>query len=134
MLPERIESKIDASGDCWLWTGARSRGYGYATHEGRKQPAHRVVWELLVGPISEGLQIDHLCRVRHCVNPDHLEPVPPTVNVRRGKRLNRGSCQNGHPNPEYVVNEKRGWRQCRECKRATDNRAHRAERRQAVSA
>ena len=71
--------------DCWPWWGAiGSNGYGTATSDGFRVPAHRFVYERLVGPIPEGLVLDHLCRVRHCVNPRHLEPVANAENVRRG--------------------------------------------------
>jgi hypothetical protein len=73
---------------CWVWNGAlSSRGYG-ATRDNekgsRKVPAHRYFWERENGPVPEGLQLDHLCRVRACVNPDHMEPVTAAENVRRG--------------------------------------------------
>jgi hypothetical protein len=82
---QRIHAKAVLSGDCWLWTGAIDNG-GYANfrHDGRSQKAHRVLWELLNGPVPEGLELDHLCSVRHCVNPDHLEPVTHVENIRRG--------------------------------------------------
>src|ERR1019366_4519713 len=69
---------------CWLWTGGLNRG-GYGQF--MTPPctvAHRVAYELFVGPIPEGLQLDHLCRVRSCVNPQHLEPVSQQENIRRG--------------------------------------------------
>jgi len=80
----RFWSYVDASGPCWEWTGATFReGYGMFQVDGAPVLTHRYVWELLVGPIPEGLEIDHLCRVRHCVNPDHLEPVTSAENSRR---------------------------------------------------
>lgn len=88
-LADRLFPKLDASGPCWLWTGALNRyGYGHISR-GRRLGAvrvHRAVWELLVGPIADGLELDHVCRVRHCCNPDHLEPVTRAVNVARGAR------------------------------------------------
>lgn len=83
---QNITERIDARGVCWEWTGARSRnGYGNVKIKGRNQVAHRAVWELLVGPIPAGLQLDHLCRNKGCVMPDHLEPVTPKENTRRGR-------------------------------------------------
>lgn len=82
---ERFWSKVDKSGDCWLWTAGISGGTGYANFHwlGRTQSAHRVSYMLAVGPVPEGMTLDHLCRVRHCVNPSHLEPVTLAENIRR---------------------------------------------------
>lgn len=69
---------------CWLWTGKQhKKGYGLIQVRGKRQRAHRYVYEQLVGPIPEGLEIDHLCRNKPCVNPDHLEPVTLRENLRR---------------------------------------------------
>jgi hypothetical protein len=86
-LTERLWQKIRRTPDgCWEWTGAMSRatGYGKATMNGRSDGAHRIMYELIVGPIPTGLDLDHLCRNRICVNPAHLEPVTRSENVRRG--------------------------------------------------
>lgn len=70
---------------CWLWLFYVSTGgYGQIHHNGKLLPAHQLYYERLYGPVAEGLELDHLCRVRHCVNPKHLEPVPRVENVRRG--------------------------------------------------
>lgn len=70
---------------CWVWQRALDKqGYGCAWSEQRLRGAHRVIYELLVGPIPDGLELDHLCRVPACVNPDHLEPVSRSENIRRG--------------------------------------------------
>jgi hypothetical protein len=83
-MSERFWSKVDKSGDCWLWTGTITNRYGrFFLAHGRMTPAHRWAYESLVGPIPEGLTIDHLCRNPPCVNPDHLEPVTVQENVRR---------------------------------------------------
>jgi hypothetical protein len=80
-LEARFWAKVDKNGPdgCWVWTGARAVGYGYISRGGgigsAIVPAHRIAYELLVGPIPDGLHIDHLCRNRPCVNPDHLEAV-----------------------------------------------------------
>jgi hypothetical protein len=89
-LEERVFEKIDV-GDCWNWTASTDgKGYGQVAlgRNGGKQRlgrAHRVVYELLVGPIPEGLTLDHLCKNIICVNPDHLEPVTMGENVRRAE-------------------------------------------------
>ena len=71
---------------CWVWTRATvgERGYGQVKVNGRNTMAHRAVWEERIGPWPTGLQADHLCRVRLCVNPGHIEPVTQSVNQRRG--------------------------------------------------
>jgi len=80
---ERFWAKVDKSGDCWMWMGSRTKnGYGSCHMEGERL-AHRWAYKDLIGPIPDGLHIDHLCRVRTCVNPDHLEAVTQAVNNRR---------------------------------------------------
>ena len=85
MLPDRIQDKIMPVVDgCWLWNGGLSTsGYGTVYHNGRTRRAHRVIWEMRVGEVPGGLEFDHLCRVRCCVNPDHLELVTRSENIRR---------------------------------------------------
>ena len=119
---ERILDLCDIS-DCWRWQGQHNKnGYG-AISIGRTFPfVHRVIWEELVGPIPEGLEIDHLCKVRDCVNPDHLEPVTHLENVRRsygigGWNRNKTHCPRGHEYSEMNTYRNRGWRTCRSCKR-----------------
>lgn len=96
-----VWEKVDASGDCWIWTGATNRqGYGTHYHEEKKWLAHRLVWSLLVGP--PGPILDHLCRVPGCVNPDHLEPVTARTNLLRGETIparhrRKTKCPKGHP-------------------------------------
>lgn len=85
-LIERIGDHFQFAPDgCWHWTGAKyGNGYGAFWTGHRNERAHRAMYELLVGAIPTGLTIDHLCSVRHCVNPAHLEPVTLAENVRRG--------------------------------------------------
>ncbi len=88
--------------ECWRWIGAiQSMGYGHFAHGEGTMLAHRFSYEIHVGKIQPGLELDHKCRVRSCVNPAHLEAVPHAENVRRGrspKILTRltGICQRGH--------------------------------------
>lgn len=112
----------DGLGGCWLWTGfVHKHGYGALTTRltsGGSKLAHRASYELHHGAIPDGLQIDHLCHVRHCVNPDHLEAVTPKVNTERGLHGEmRTRCKYGHElTPENTVyDEKRNCRRCRTC-------------------
>lgn len=104
---------------CLVWLGhTHANGYGrirvgYGADR-VMQPAHRAVYEMCVGPIPPGLDLDHLCRVRHCVNPDHLEPVTRGENVQRGFAA-RGydeTCGRGHPRTEKGIKSN-----CRACDR-----------------
>lgn len=86
---ERFWRWVERGEGCWLWLASTdTKGYGLFGAEGKLSKAHRYAYELLVGPIPEGLVLDHLCRVRHCVNPDHLEPVTTYENILRGE----GAC------------------------------------------
>ena len=85
-LAERIRRHvvIDAPSGCWLWTGRKDRtGYGRMNVAGRSEAAHRVSYRTFRGPIPPGLVLDHVCRTRACVNPDHLDPVSRSENMRR---------------------------------------------------
>ena len=125
MTDDVLWSRIDKSGDCWEWTGPKDRkGYGRA---GRRGSAHRVVYELVVGPIPDNLQLDHLCRNHGCCRPDHCEPVPCRENLMRGKTLAAANaakthCSRGHEYTTENTEEYRGRRKCRTC-RAAESRA-----------
>ena|SRR4249920_934449 len=120
---ERFSEKyVIASTGCWEWSaGKDSKGYGQFVHHGsRSVPAQRVAYELFVGPIPAGLTIDHLCRNPGCVNPDHLEAVTRSENVRR-QHAARTHCKRGHPLSGanlYIPPRRPHERQCRECQRA----------------
>ena len=119
-LKERFWKSVEKTETCWLWTGSFS-GYGRIAEGGRYSKtllAHRVAYELLVGPIPEGLTIDHLCKNTRCVNPTHLEVVTFGVNVLRGDTVTGNNarkthCNNGHPLPPYIPG---GIRVCKVCK------------------
>lgn len=95
---ERLTSRIDIDDrGCWNWRGAtNSNGYGCIGAQGKVQLTHRVSYELHVGPISDGLQIDHLCRNRICINPAHLDPVTAAEHAKRSLRARATHCINGH--------------------------------------
>lgn len=124
-LPARIASKIsvDESG-CWMWNAYRNQlGYGTVRFDGRKWLAHRVTFTLLVGPIPEGLVLDHLCRNRGCVNPDHLRPCTQRENTHAPgsesiavAHAARTHCPRGHAyaGRNLYVNPQ-GSRECRTC-------------------
>jgi hypothetical protein len=124
---ERV--KVDAKTGCWEWQGSGTNGgYGQASVGGRKVYTHRYTYERFVGPIPDGLVIDHLCRNRHCANPLHLEPVSMRENLVRSPHWKDGSwvwltprthCKRGH---EFTaentgVISTTGNRYCRECNR-----------------
>lgn len=105
---------------CWLWTGSLdAKGYGSFWGVGAHLKAHRFWYEHLYGPVPLGLELDHKCRVRCCVNPDHLEAVTHLENMRRGDNHHRHKthCRNGHPYDSVNTYAYRGERLCRECRR-----------------
>jgi len=124
-LADRFWLKVEKTETCWLWRGAITKfGYGQTSDRGRSIPAHRAAYELEVAPIPEGLHLDHLCRVRNCVRPDHLEPVTPRVNLLRGQtnaaaNAAKTECPQGHPYDEENTrfDKRRGIRHCKECGR-----------------
>jgi hypothetical protein len=115
---ERFAEKVDRSDGCWQWTGSRlNSGYGSFFHDGSGRPAHRVAYEIYVGSIPDGLTIDHLCRNKLCVRPDHLEPVSLSTNVRR-VHGSETHCRRGHPRtPENACTRKDEIYSCRLCQR-----------------
>lgn len=122
---DRFWPKVAKSPGCWNWTaGLDSKGYGqFRVSTQQKIVAHRFAYELLVGPIPAGLQLDHLCRNRQCVNPDHLEPVDSRTNTLRGEgptaqHARKTHCCHGHElTDDNVRRTKRGARVCLTCER-----------------
>lgn len=128
---ERFWAKVRKTESCWLWASTiNSSGYGAFSADSTDVLAHRFAYELLVGPIPAGLVLDHLCRVRHCVNPAHLEPVTVVENLRRGESFSaqnaaKTHCPAGHPYDAGNTIVRRGRRECRACVAARSLRRRR---------
>lgn len=117
----QVLSKIRVTEACWLWTASqKGNGYGQFNDGKKTWNAHRLVFTLSGRTIPDGLELDHLCRVRHCVNPWHLEPVTRQVNVRR-QFDEITHCPQGHPYDEKNTYRWRGLRACRKCRIARAN-------------
>lgn len=143
MLPPNVAAKIsvDVETGCWIWKGFIEKdGYGMAYLRGRTGRAHRIIYAALIGEIPSLLHLDHLCGVRPCVNPEHLEPVDWQENNRRsGAKRRKAACVNGHPmvGENVAINAASGRRYCRECNmerakewRAKDPEGYREQQRQ----
>lgn len=136
---------VDPETGCWVWQGAlqgkyyqhENGGYGSVKWNKRVRPAHLVAWELVRGPVPDGLCIDHLCRNTRCVNPDHMEPVTNAENIRRGLIRRPTHCPQGHEytdeNTVYMSKGKghkpyRACKICRERVQQQNNERRRAKR------
>jgi hypothetical protein len=125
---DRFMSKIQVAEDgCWVWSGyLLPGGYGTLSVYGRTVLAHRFAYTELVGDIPPGLVIDHLCRNRACVNPDHLEPVSMRENLMRGEGLaaanvTKKACPSGHAyDVANTYTDRTGRRHCRTCHRGRE--------------
>lgn len=123
--------RVEKTSTCWLWTGhIHTFGYGtfYISRRFNRQRAHRVSWFIAHGGFVSGLVLDHICRVRHCVNPDHLREVTDRENVLAGvgvsaTQARRTHCDKGHQfTPENTYLRKGGARKCMTCAREWDRR------------
>lgn len=132
-----LERTEPGPGGCQLWTGTTVRGYGKVYEGRRNRLVHRAVFEALVGPIPEGMDLDHTCHTRdplcrggvtcthrRCVNVEHLEPVPPIENNRRSQSFSainatKTHCDHGHEftSANTYIRPRNGQRQCRQCRR-----------------
>lgn len=130
---EKFWARVEKTEGCWNWTGGKQGG-GYGTlhvGDGRYQLAHRYSYELHIGPIPEGLTLDHKCRNRGCVNPAHLEPVTNRENILRGTspsalHARKTHCPAGHAYEGDNLIRRRGTRECRQCKIDLDRARRRA--------
>ena len=118
----RFLAKVRRSQDHWIWTGATDYTYGTFRYEGKMTRAYRAAWLIFRGPIPDGCEIDHRCRISLCVNPDHLEPVTHQVNVLRGDapaavNARKTRCPRGHPY-DVVEGNRRRCRRCRKLQRS----------------
>lgn len=119
---EALLARVNTSEEHWMWTGTVLEGYGIFNWKDSKMKAHRAVYELLEGPIPDGLELDHLCEITLCVRPSHLEAVTHRVNVLRGqsppaKNLRKTHCERGHLyTPETAYERPGGGRRCRICR------------------
>lgn len=130
---ERFDAKWESEPNrgCWLWTASKfPKGYGQFRVGQRNMGAHQFAFEHFKGPVPEGLEIDHLCRTRHCVNPYHLEAVTCQENLLRGDTINAKNaaktyCPQGHPYDEDNTYHYRGTRGCLRCRRFRAREWHR---------
>lgn len=123
---------MGARSGCWEFDGCLVQGYGHAWLDGKQVKVHRAAYEALVGPIPEGLVIDHLCRNTACYNPAHLEPVTNAENIRRGvphRRTFRPEYPVGDAvhdwcgqSSGYMRHRRRGEKPCAECRVAWRDR------------
>ena len=128
-IPSRITDRIEQTEACWLWRGRlRPDGYGecggVAINGKRERLIHRVMFLLAVGPIPDGCEIDHICKIKPCCNPAHLRAVTHAVNCEtRDDRSTWTHCSHGHEfTPENTMVQHGQYRACRECHNETNRR------------
>lgn len=136
-VSDRFWTKVNKTDTCWLWTAATTqRGYGMFKLPGGRAsiPAHRFAYETLVGPIPAGFEIDHICRTRACVRPNHLQAVTVRINSLRSDNLGaresrKTHCIHGHPLTVVARPDRR--RACLTCERQRSRDSRKARQRAA---
>jgi hypothetical protein len=129
-LEERILLYTDRTGDCWVWTGCTDwGGYGHIQLEKRTQRVHRVAYEVWVGPIPEGMTVDHLCFNTSCIRPSHLRLLTRSENSRNQRSAFKTHCVNGHEytDENTLIEVKQhglSQRRCRTCRVAQEQRRY----------
>ena len=123
---KRFFTKVKQKGNCWIWTGAKSKGYGLFRVNNKTNRAHRLSYELFKADIPQGMELDHLCRNPSCVNPEHLEPVTHKVNMLRGEgfaslNAKKTHCSKGH---RFTgKRDKQGQRICPTCQNINNHKS-----------
>lgn len=124
-LLHKLLNRLTSVNDCWTYPpNEKITGYSRVMHNRKRQMTHRAVYELLVGTVPKYLELDHLCRNRACINPDHLEPVTKKENVLRGegymaKNARKTHCKNGHEftaENTYIPPKRSNRRDCKACR------------------
>jgi hypothetical protein len=122
---QKIAEPLDVHNDCWVWTGFKDRCYGQFWANGKPERAHRVSYQLFIGPIPEDRPIDDMCKNRACVRPDHLRPVTTWENSSSSR--DKTHCKNGHPltGDNLTAYSTGKLRVCRVCRNARASKSQR---------
>lgn len=119
----KLSDRLIIDEPCWEWAGTINFGYGIVRHESKNCRVHILMYEMFVGSVPEGMQLDHLCRNRKCCRPDHLEPVTSKENVRRGLLALAAPgkpCSQGHLNWKWMARQNRFV--CPDCRRESQRK------------